>query len=90
MPRSVDESSEMREMRVELEKCNEFSFPTGYKVKICKYCRTSSWAKNPLPITAFATWDPLIPWNQGRRDRPVGFICRICFLVTRVVLINGF
>ena len=59
----------------------EFDFGAGYKCRVCKFCRVPSWAKSPLPSGIFSQWDPLMPWQNGKRDRPLGQLCRICVLV---------
>lgn len=63
------------------DRCNSVDLPSTYKVKVCKFCRASSWTKSPLPPGIFTHWDPLLPWSQGRRDKPLGFMCKICVSV---------
>ena len=63
------------------DRCNAVDLPSTYKVKVCKFCRASSWTKSPLPPGIFTHWDPLLPWSQGRRDKPLGFMCKICVSV---------
>ena len=63
------------------DRCNSVDLPSTYKVKVCKFCRASSWTKSPLPPGIFTHWDPLLPWSQGRRDKPMGFMCKICVSV---------
>ena len=84
-PKSLAESDarEIRTMNHELMKCDEFAIPDGYKMKLCRFCRTPSWAKSPLALSMFASWQPLIPWNQGRKEKPAGTVCRICALESR-------
>lgn len=65
-------------------KCETFEFPLTYKVRECKYCRSKSWIATPMAQGTFPTWDPLVPWNQGKRDKPLGSICKICPLVLRL------
>lgn len=39
--------------------------PQGYRVKRCKYCRTYSWQRTPLPLGIDPAWDPITPWYDG-------------------------
>lgn len=78
MPRSESGQSDMLAV---VEKCNDIALPDNYKVKVCKYCRSASWQKTPLPMGLYPAWDPLVPWYQGRKEKPAGFVCRICHSV---------
>lgn len=75
MPRSESGQTDIMALG---DKCTEVVLPDAYKVKVCKFCRTASWQKTPLPLGLYPAWDPLVPWHQGRRDRPTGVVCRIC------------
>ena len=55
-----------------------FELPAGYKAKRCKYCRVFSTAATPVPEGVFPSFDPLIAWAAGKRERPKGLVCRIC------------
>ena len=84
-PKSLaeSESRDIRTMNHELMKCEEFDVPDGYKMKTCRFCRTPSWAKSPLALSMFSGWSPLVPWNQGRKEKPAGTVCRICAIESR-------
>ena len=58
-----------------------------YKGRQCKYCRTMSSARSPFPDGVFPAWDPNIPWHQGKRERPLGQICKVCMIAARMYLI---
>lgn len=64
----------------------EGSLPSGYRSKRCKYCRTYSHARTPIPLGIFNAWDPLIPWADGKKNRPRGLVCRLCFNVPLLAL----
>jgi len=34
-----------------------------------------------LPSGIFAAWDPVIPWQNGKKDKPNGVVCKICAIV---------
>lgn len=55
-----------------------FDVPPGYKMKKRKYCRTASFASSPFASGLYPSWDPIVPWNDGKRDRPKGLVCKPC------------
>ena len=57
------------------------TLPAGYRSKRCKYCRTFSHSRTPLPLGIFNSWDPLLPWADGKKEKPKGLVCRICYNV---------
>ena len=58
-------------------KCEDHEFGASYRVRTCKYCRSTSWSKS--------RWlrDPLLPWYNGKRGKPLGQVCKLCPLVSR-------
>ena len=64
-------------------KCEDYDFGTSYRVRTYKYCRSTSWSKTPLASGIFPAWDPLTPWYQGKREKPLGSVCKFCPLVSR-------
>lgn len=62
-------------------RCPDVELPEKYRVKRCKYCRAFSHQKSPFDPDVFPSWDGLIPWNDGKKFKPKGCICKICALV---------
>ena len=56
------------------------TLPDNYKMRKCRYCKTTSCSVNPWPLTGTVlhAWAPLTPWNRGTRDKPIGELCRCC------------
>lgn len=63
------------------------SLPAGYKSKRCKICRSYSHSRSPLPAGIFPSFDPLLPWADGRKEKPRGCVCRICYNVTILAVV---
>ena len=56
----------------------------AYKPKRCKYCRVWSTMSTVLPLGVFTSWDPLMPWQAGKKTQPKGLCCKICFVAIQL------
>ncbi len=57
--------------------------PSKYKPLRCKFCLFWSTSTCPFQLenTVLSSWQPLLPWNRGKRDKPIGSTCKLCAIV---------
>ena len=66
----------------ELELGGIADLSVGGKTRRCRYCNV--WSNEPSPWalegTPLSNWAPNIPWGRGKRDAPIGSICKPCLI----------
>ena len=57
--------------------------PEKYKPLRCRFCLFWSTSLCPYPLegTTLQSWAPLLPWGRGKRDKPIGPVCKLCQVV---------
>ena len=57
----------------------------SYKAKRCRYCKQWSTSLCPwnLDNTVLRAWSPLLPWNRGTLQKPLGETCKVCMIAAR-------
>ena len=62
----------------------ELELPEKYKPLRCRWCLNWSTSLCPFRLadTPLSSWDPVLPWGRGKRDKPIGDKCRLCVVVS--------
>lgn len=58
------------------------------KCRKCRYCGSWSTQQSPWQLegTPLSAWAPNVPWGRGKKDAPVGSICKPCVIVSQLKL----
>ena len=60
--------------------------PEKYKASRCRFCMNWSTSTCPFQLmgTLLSSWDPFLPWARGKRDKPIGEVCKLCRIAIRI------